>query len=152
MRIRRWAPGTASWLAAAGFLGVAAWLLWSAVVQIGATREAAAGQGRPGTLLVEEWRCGKSCSWYGTFTGDTGGAPVRDLELRGANEDAVEVGQRVRVRDVGPFVQALNGAPEWGQAIANSMGTAFVGLLGIGLLARSASEHPIPRPSRKHHP
>ncbi|MEW2357526.1 hypothetical protein [Spirillospora sp. NPDC029432] len=128
-------------------LATGAYLLWSAIVQGGATREAAAGQGRPGTFLAEDWRCSKACSWYGTFTTHTG--QRRNLELRGADEDSIQAGQKVPVRDVGPFVQAVDGPPEWGSTISNSMGATFLGLLGIGMLVHSVSRHPIPRPTGK---
>ncbi|MBX6768413.1 MAG: hypothetical protein IRY90_14895 [Actinomadura rubrobrunea] len=121
------------WFVTAVLLAAAGYCLTGAITQGTATRKASHGQGRPGTFLAETRECAKSCSWYGTFTPDLGDrGDVRHIELRGADEDSIDAGHRVRVRNVGPFVQAENGAPEWGSTIANSMGTFILSLFAVG--------------------
>ncbi|WP_170026601.1 hypothetical protein [Actinomadura oligospora] len=118
-------------LTAAMFAG-AGLCLESAITQGDATSRAHAGKGRPGTFTADVRRCGRTCSWYGGFTADGLAAPdARDRELRGAHESSVRAGQRIRVRDVGRFVQAEGGKAEWGSTVANSMGTFVLGVLGI---------------------
>ncbi|RMI37377.1 hypothetical protein EBO15_36025 [Actinomadura harenae] len=106
--------------------------LESAITQGNATSRASAGKGRPGTFVADVRRCSRSCSWYGSFTADDLTAPgARDRELRGAHESSVTAGQRIRVRDVGRFVQADGGKAEWGSTIANAMGTFVLGIFGV---------------------
>lgn len=127
-----------SWLLTAVLLAGAGYCLTGAITQGTATRKAAAGEGRPGTFVAETWRCSKSCSWYGTFTADgESRIDARDIELRGGDEDSIEVGRRIRALDVGPFVQAEGGPPEWGSTVANSMGTFVLAILGLAGLVSS---------------
>lgn len=56
---------------------------------------------------------------------------ARNRELRGAHESSVSAGRRIRARDVGAFVQAEGGRPEWGSTVANAMGTFVLGVLGV---------------------
>ncbi|GAA2109540.1 hypothetical protein [Actinomadura alba] len=127
-----------SWILTVVLLAGSGYCLTGAITQGTATRRAAAGEGRPGTFVAENRRCSKSCSWYGTFTADgEGRIDDREIELRGGDEDSIEAGQRVRVLNVGPFVQARGGPPEWGSTIANSMGTFVLAVLGLAGLAGS---------------
>lgn len=105
--------------------------LQSAITQGTATSRARAGEGSRGTFVAVNWRCSKTCSWYGTFTGDDGASRGRNLELRGADEGSVREGARVRALHVGPFVQAERGSPEWGSTIANSLGTFVLAVFSL---------------------
>ncbi|REE95949.1 hypothetical protein [Thermomonospora umbrina] len=135
----RWA-WVSGWTAALVFLSVAGVLFRGAVLEGAATRRAAQGDGRPGVFVVETWRCSRTCSWYGSFVPQGDVAVVdREVELRGADEDGLEAGRRVRALDVGAdgFVHAVGGSPEWGAMIAQSMGTVICGVIGIAALVSS---------------
>jgi hypothetical protein len=127
-----------SWIVTALVFIGAGYCLMGAIREGTATRKANAGQGQPGTFLAETWRCPKACSWHGTFTADgRDRGNVQNIELRGADEDSIEAGRRVRVLNVGPFVQAENGSPEWGTTTNSSIGTFFFTLLGVAMLFSS---------------
>ncbi|RFU40737.1 hypothetical protein DZF91_15565 [Actinomadura logoneensis] len=123
-------------LTAAMFAG-AVLCLREAVTQGDATSRAAAGKGRPGVFVVDVRRCSRTCSWYGVFIADGNGdgadvrPNARDRELRGAHEASLSPGQRLRVRDVGAFVQTEGGSAEWGSTTANAIGTFFLSVTGV---------------------
>ncbi|MEV5576171.1 hypothetical protein AB0L06_39585 [Spirillospora sp. NPDC052269] len=128
---RPWAGLAATLVLTAALLAASVLCLVSAIAQGNATSRAAAGHGRPGTFVAEEFHC-RPCSWYGSFTADDLAAPkARNRELRGAHESSVRAGQQVRVRDVGPFVQAEGGKAEWSRTISNSVGAFFFALFGV---------------------
>ncbi|MBT2207225.1 MULTISPECIES: hypothetical protein [Actinomadura] len=127
-------------------LAGAVYLLVFAVEEGGATRDAAAGRGRPGVLLAEKWRCARRCSWYGRFTPQTGNEVRYGVELRGADDGAVKAGNRLPGRDVGRFVQADGGKGEWGSTIGAAVGTFLLLAFAVGsLVAFFAGRDTAPR-------
>ncbi|MGW3767239.1 hypothetical protein [Actinomadura verrucosospora] len=90
------------------------------VDEIGATRRAARGDGVQGVFTAETKVCPRGgCLWYGPFRDGRDGHVVIDrVELRGDDDRAVSAGDAVPALDVGSpdFVQAVGGAPEWGEA------------------------------------
>ncbi len=109
-------------------------LLAFAIEEGGATRDAAAGRGRPGVFLAESMRCSRRCSWYGRFTPRAGNAVKHGVELRGADENAVKAGNRLQGRDVGRFVQADGGKGEWGSTISAAVGIFLLLAFAVGSL------------------